>query len=482
MTPYLYFRRALRWLIRADAPVPARSEAELAAYMTRHYRWNFAANMLDGATFWFGLSFISSATIVPLFVSKLTDSTLALGLAAMIAQGSWMLPQLFTANAVERLARKKPVVVNLGLFLERLPLLTIVLAAVIAGRNPALALIIFLLSYAWHGLGAGVVATAWQDLLASCFPVDRRGRMLGLTMFLGAGAGALGAQLSSRLLERYPFPTNFIVLFAIAAFGINLSWLFLALVREPARAVTAPRQSSRAYFRNLGQILRQDHNFRRFLLGRLLLVVSGMGTGFLTVSAIDRWGVADSAAGLYTMLLLIGQTIGNITFGLLADRYGHKLSLELCGLTALAAFGLAWLAPGPVWFYAVFLLLGITQGATIVSGILVVLEFCPPGRRPTYTGLANTASGIVGLSAPLVGAGLAGQGYGWLFGGSAIAGLLAFIVLRWAVREPRWESQGFGRAAVAAPGQIGGDGQQAVQLGDVAGGDETGEATAIEHR
>jgi MFS family permease len=207
-----------------------------------------------------------------------------------------------------------------------------------------------------------------------------------------------------------------------------------------------------------------------------------MGTGFLTVSAISRWDVPDSAAGLYTMILLIGQTIGNITFGLLADRFGHKLSLEACGLVALAAFGLAWLAPGPAWFYLVFLLLGIMQGATIVSGILVVLEFCPPERRPTYTGLANTASGLVALGAPLLGAWLAGEGYGWLFGGSAVAGLMAFIVLRWAVREPRWEGEALGGAPLAAPRQIGGDGHQPVDLGDISGGDEAGELPVVEHR
>ena len=167
--------RSLRWLLQIDQPVSSRSEAEVVAEVEQNYRWNFAVNLLDGASFWFGLSFISSATIVPLFISKLTDSTLAIGLVAVIAQGAWFLPQLFTANLVERLARKKPVVVNLGFFLERLPMWLIVLAAVLAGRSATAALLLFLLGYAWHGLGAGVIATAWQDLLARCFPVARRG-------------------------------------------------------------------------------------------------------------------------------------------------------------------------------------------------------------------------------------------------------------------------------------------------------------------
>ncbi|MBK8986005.1 MAG: MFS transporter [Chloroflexi bacterium] len=434
-------RSALRWLIRADLPAPPRTDAEITAEVEQNYRWNFTVNLLDGVAFWFGASFISSATIVPLFISQLTDSAWAIGVAAMIAQGSWFAPQLFTANHVERLARKKPVVVNLGLFLERIPLWLMPLAALLAVRSAGAAVLLFLLAYAWHGLGAGVVATAWQDMVARCFPVDRRGRFLGITMFLGAGSGLAAASLSAWFLERFPFPLNFAYSFGLAALFISLSWLFLALTREPAQPSFVPRQSSGQYMRTLPDIVRRDDNFRRFLLGRLLLALGGMGTGFVTVTAVQRWQIPNSTVGLYTLALLIGQTVGNLFFGLLADRRGHKLSLELSGLTGMAAFVVAWLATEPVWYYAAFVLLGVTSGGVIVSGILVVMEFCQPEKRPTYVGLANTAVGIISLLAPLFGAALASYNANWLFAFSALFYALSFIILRWWVREPRFNDQ-----------------------------------------
>ena len=103
------FSGVLGRLLQTDQPVPARSDGELAAEVERNYRWNFVVNLLDGASFWFGISFVSARTIIPLFISKLTTDPLPIGLAAVIAQGGWFLPQLFTANGVERLARKKPV-------------------------------------------------------------------------------------------------------------------------------------------------------------------------------------------------------------------------------------------------------------------------------------------------------------------------------------------------------------------------------------
>ena len=100
MSVTTHSRQILRQLLQADKPAPERTEAEITAEVEQNYRWNFSVNFLDGASFWFGLSFFSSATVIPLFISQLTDSALAIGIVAMIAQGSWFIPQLFTANGI----------------------------------------------------------------------------------------------------------------------------------------------------------------------------------------------------------------------------------------------------------------------------------------------------------------------------------------------------------------------------------------------
>jgi len=429
--------RLLRWLLRVDLPVPVRAEHELAAEAERNYKWNFAVNLLDGANFWFGASFISSSTILPLFVSKLTSDPLPLGLLAVIAQSGWFLPQLFTANAVGRLARKKPVVVNLGLFLERLPVWFMAWAALLALRWPAPALALFLFSYAWHGLGAGIVATSWQDLIANCFPVNRRGGFIGLTNFLGAGTGAAGAFLSTWLLKTFPFPQNFAYAFAIAASFIFLSWFFLALAREPVRPGKATASSNREFLSSLPGVVRTDHNFRRFLIARMLMALGGLGSGFVTVSAVQRFHVADSTVGVYTIIWLAGQTAGNLALGFVADRFGNKLALEIGTAASCLSFTLVWQAPAAEWYYVAFALSGLMSSTVMGAAILIVMEFCEPQRIPTYVGIGNTGVGLVGIVAPLIGAGLANVNYALLFAVSAGIQPLAFLLMRWWVREPR---------------------------------------------
>ncbi|MGD2079130.1 MAG: MFS transporter [Chloroflexota bacterium] len=432
------FHPILRRLLRLDQPVPERTEAEVTAERDRNYRWNFAVNLGDVSTFWVGLSFISSATIVPLYISKLTDSALAIGLAAVIARGSWFLPQIFTANFVEMLPRKKPMIVNLGFFLERLPMWVILLSPLLALWNPLVALLAFFIGYAWHGFGAGVVATSWQDLIARCFPVERRGRFMGTSFFVGSLTGAAGAAVSAYLLTNLAFPNNFFYCFLIAAAAITISWFFLSQTREPVGSTPPPRKSNRDFWHELPKIVRQDDNYRRFLIARWLLALSGMGIGFVTVAAVRRWAVSDGTAGGYTAAFLLGQMAGNLVLGLLADRSGHKRSLEAGALTGFLAFGLAWLAPDPQYYFLAFFLLGVTEGAIIVSGILVVMEFSPPEKRPTYAGLTNTTVGVISMAGPLIGAWLAIAGYDWLFAASAIISLLALVALHWWVKEPRF--------------------------------------------
>jgi MFS family permease len=429
--------RLLVKLLLLDQPVIDRSEQEIAAEVAANHRWNFVANVLDGFAFFFGIAFASSSTIVPLFVSKITLNPLIIGLVAMIAQSAWYIPQLFTADKIEQLDRKKPVLINLGFFTERLPVFLWPLAALLALDYPIPALILFIVSYAWHGLGAGVVGPAWQDLLARCFAVNKRGFVLGLTTFLGTAAGTVGAAISSWILQEYEYPYNFVYLFSIAAVAITLSWAALAMLREPLQPAKRHEQAALPVWSRTKAILEQDANFRAYLIARMVLILGAMGTGFITVVSIERWELSDGVVGLYTAILLLGQTGGNLMAGIVADRFGHKLPLVASGVCQAVAFAAAWAAPSAEWIYGVFALLGVATGSNFVSGMLITMEFSEPSRRPTYVGIANTAFGIALAVAPLLGGWIAGFGYGWLFGGSALLGLLAVFLLQLTVREPR---------------------------------------------
>jgi MFS family permease len=404
----------------------------------KDYKWNFIVNLLDGASFWIGSSFISSTTILPLFISKLTSSLLPIGMISVITAAGWFLPQLFSARITESRSKMKEIVVGWGLYLERLPIFVMILSPIIAKSNPTFALILLILCLIWHTMGAGVVATAWMTLLAKIFSPEKRGSFLGTTMFVGNGMGILGSVVSAWLLNTLAYPTSFILHFSIAALFIFLSWVFLGLTREPVVTQEGLVQDFKTYFVSLMEIFKTDHNFRKFIITSIIITIGAMGSGFFTISAIRRFNVPDSTVGLYTLSMLIGQTLGNLALGWMADKHGHKRSIEIGVLAIFFSFLISVFTTSPKFYFLIFFLFGVNLSSGIVSGMLVVWEFCSVSRVPSYSGLANTAKGMVGLVVPILATQVAKVEYKLLFALCALISLLGLILLNRWVLEPRW--------------------------------------------
>lgn len=403
----------------------------------KNFRHNYLVNVLDGSFFWLGYSFIAPSVILPLYVSHFTSNKILIGLVAVISSMGYFFPQLFTSNWVEQIPIKKVLPVNLGFFTERLPVLFLPFTVLFALQSPRLALTALLFFFAWHSFGAGLVAVAWNAMIAKVIPVDRRGVFMGITTFVGTATGILGATLAAFLLERMEFPYGFMVCFAVAGFLIFLSWFFLAQTREEPDIITGKPISNRSYWNDLPSILRMDRNFQRYLLAQLFIGLGGMSWGFLAVYAVDHWSLSDGKVGSFTVSILVGQTIANVFFGILGDKKGYKWVIIISLLLACAGLIIPLMNIKPDWMYLVFGLRGASLSGLFLAG-MIVYEFSGPEKRPTYIGLNNTWLGLLQLISPLIGGLLAQNlGYPSLFVFSIVFTFVGFIVLLFGFHEPR---------------------------------------------
>jgi Na+/melibiose symporter-like transporter len=153
------------------------------------------------------------------------------------------------------------------------------------------------------------------------------------------------AVAASCQLDRYHFPQGYTLCFAAAGLLIFISWVFLSFTRELAQANHEPDDSRQGYWRRLPTMLldlmQADPNFRRYLLSQIVITIGRMAVGFLTVYAVQQWHLTDSRAGGFTAPMLVGQALSNLLFGMLADRWGHKLVLDLSTLSSVLGVGLA---------------------------------------------------------------------------------------------------------------------------------------------
>ena len=406
----------------------------------RNFKHNFFFNMMDGATYWFGYSFLSPAIILPLFLSRFTSNPMLIGMIPFINTTFFLGTQLFTSNWVKSRPVKKFFPVTLGFFTERVPVFLFPIIALLFSKDqPNLTVALTLIVYVWYNLGAGLILVGWQDMIAKIIPVDRRGRFFGITNFAGTATGLLGSFAVTRVLTDFEFPYGYVAAFGTAAFFIFLSWVFLAQTREPAVPSTQPPVSFVNYLRSLPGVVRRDHNFSRFLTSQVVIAVGAMAAGFLAVYPSQRWNMPDSAAGSFTTAMLMGQAAANLLFGVLSDRKGHKIILEIGALASVLAFILSLAATSPDWFQPIFFLRGLSLASALMSGISISLEFSSSEDRPTYIGLTNTVPGIASSIAPLFGGWLASvAGYPFMFGISAAIGVIGVLLLHFAVREPRF--------------------------------------------
>lgn len=415
------------------------SPAEVEREVERNYSHNFLVNALDGTFYWFGYSFIAPTIILPLYLSHFTSNPILIGLIPTLHTACFLIPQLFTSNVIERAPLKKIFPVTIGFFTERLPIFLLAPSALLfAKSNPVMAMLAFFILYTWYSIGAGLIIVGWQDMIAKIIPVDRRGRFFGITNFAGNMAGIVGALAVPFVMEKYDFPQGYVMAFAMASVLIFISWYWLSRVREPAVPNSKPRVSQLQYFRSLPALVRQDANFSRYLVFQIANALSSMAAGFLVVYGADHWDLSDSQASWFIIAMQVGQALSNLFFGFLADRKGHKLSLEISVLCSVLSFALAFFAPLPIWFFLVFFLRGATFAGAMISGIAIVMEFSRPEDRPTYIGLANTIPGAFSAAAPIIGGWLAvALGYPIVFVISSVIGLAAYAILHWSVREPR---------------------------------------------
>lgn len=368
----------------------------------------------------------------------MTESAILIGLIPAIHQVGWQLPQLFTAGRVARLSHYKPMVILMTIH-ERLPFLGLAGVAwfvAVLGRESALMLTFGLLI--WQGLGGGFAATAWQSMIGKIIPARHRGTFFGVQAAAFNLCAAGSAVVAGLLLERLGTPRGFTVCFLAASISMTISWIFLAMTREPTRAPVDTPENQPAFWSSVGTILQRDAGFRWFLVMRILSQLAMTASAFYTVYVVRHLGVGEGDAGLMTGALLATQIAANPIMGWLGDRWSHRAVLEAGALAAAMSALMAWWAPGTSWFYLIFSLAGIANVAFWTIGLAITLEFGTAAQRPTYIGLANTLVAPGTILAPIVGGWLAdAAGYQTAFLASAVFGLLTALVLHTRVRDPR---------------------------------------------
>ncbi len=374
-----------------------------------HLRRNFVFFVLDYFAFGVGFGMVgTSSAFIPDFVSQLTSNQSLIGLATGAYYFFWLVPQLFLAQIVNQRMWRKPFLLPAPFV--RLTMIGIAVVLVtVDPRNTGLMLIAFLIGYWSFAMGDSLVTLIWGDMLGSSLPNKLRGTLFGIGQFMVA-FGAFGMSQFARWAiggSGLAFPLNYALIFAVAGAFFVCGGLGLALLREEQPApVSQKSPSMREYGAYLGNVLRTDRDFRRFVRTRLLFDLATMSVPFYTVFATGNLGIPSEVLIADTIILIqIGNALGALSMGVLSRRSGSKAVLLLAGacLALEGAFAfLSYLGLGQPALYVTFFLMGVVSGTIYPSYFDWMITHAPPHARPIYIGLTNTISAVSNL-APILG-------------------------------------------------------------------------------
>ena len=412
-------------------------------FKSKHFRdekvkRNFFLNVFDGSVYSFAMSFVSLQTVLPIFIKKISGSDIAVGLIPVIWLVGFNFPQIFVSNHVRRLGYKKPWMLKTAL-VQRIPWLVLAFLSyfLVDSLDNSTALIIIFIGLAFAAFGGSINLPGWFDLISKITPVQLRGRLFAFRSVLGAAMGIFGGWVVSLILDSISYPENYSLLFLIAFIVMMLSYTFLTLLKEEHPNHPQSDFTYKEFLKRLSTILKEEKNFRNFIIADAMMMLALMSNAFLAVNAMEKFNLTDAYAGYFTIIMMLSMTFGSLYFGYLADKKGHKLNLIWSSIFTLIACLAALISPIVEIYFISFAASALTITLTQVSRLTIIAEICREDDRPTYISLTNL------MTAPFVLSGLFG---GWLasaFGYDAvfiIAGIfaaLAFIWLNMKVAEPR---------------------------------------------
>ena len=434
-------------LTEASAPGPSASEVEAEAAFER-FVWdnlprNFAGHFMHGMLGMTGFRIFNAPTILPVYLHLITGSPFLVGLGQTMQQLGAVASPIVGAAAVEHRKRVLPVSMWMGT-LMRVQMVAIALAAWFLKGTPLILTVMGCLLLL--GLFQGAQGVAFQMLLAKVIPTTRRGILQALrNLFGGLVAAALALWAGAYLIGRNVLGNGYAVTFLASAILTSLGLTLLAVVmREPEAPVVRERSRVWDRVREFPALLAADRGYMYFMIAQTCATAGRIGVPFYALFAAHVMPITGphggANVGLLSVMLLGGDAVSNLIWGMLGDRFGFRSTFIGCLALWIAATVVLVLAGAPAMVLAAFAGLGAAQSGFQMSSQTMVLEFGARHDMPMRLGLSQTAQGLMNTVGPLAGGLIAvlAKSYVPVFGLSIAFEAVALILLVTVVDEPRF--------------------------------------------
>lgn len=330
-----------------------------------------------------------------------------IGLLVPLRESGSLLPQVALLGLVQRTARRRRLLVAAALAQALVVLLCAGAVLLLDGLALGLAVVACVAAFA---LARALSSLTNKDVRGRLLPKGERGRVTGLATSV-SGVVAIAVGLGVRLFGQGAGTSLLAGLLA----GAAALWLVAAVIygslAEPAcTPEKGPVRTAGAF-----SLLRDDHDFRVFVLARMLLFVSALSPPFLVAMATARTGSGVAGAGSFVVAAGIAAAVGGRAWGSAADRSSRRVmawAVGLATLTVLVFLAVARTGLGDQeWLYVlVYGVLAVVHTGSRVGRKTYVVDMTGAAGRAERVAVANTVTGAMLLVVGALTAALAQAG------------------------------------------------------------------------
>lgn len=393
----------------------------------KHIKKNYILGIINGFLMTASDSIIGPRTVLPLFMSTITSSSVLIGLACSMHDALWPMPQIFMAHFLEGKPYKKFMYTYTAFIRSG----AIFMISILIFTNPPGILPLFLLLLFIYQFAGGFAGLSFMDIVGKTVSSAKQPSFWGLRMAIGGVLSVAGGFYVKWVLGDAPVNTNFGILYLTASFMVAVALISFCFSYEPRDEAQKRTERFSDFLKDGLKLLSADSNFKILFITRVLLGISFGMNPFYVIFAMRVLGLSVSDVGIMIAVQMTGMIISNYIWNRVAKKYGMRSILSITSFLAVAipllAFSCTILGSFPL--YAMFFLIGCTVSGISVGSPSILLSIAPGVKRPTYIGFMNTFLAPVFFYPTLNGIIIDAFSYYPAFIISIITGIAAFIVL-----------------------------------------------------
>jgi MFS family permease len=359
------------------------------------------------------------------------SSVSGLASAAMLVLG---------AALVERIGRRKDIVVFAGGWMARLSILLITLLPLLLKGEALIVLLIGLAAArdAFNQLGS----PAWTSLVGDIVPIERRGIYFGSRNIIMGAAGMITVLFIGELITRIGPPTGYQVAMGVAFIIGMVATYSYTRIRDPhpqpllrEKRLKEETGSLASAFR---QAVRLHPGFAAFSFAAIVWSVAFSIAGpFFTVFMVQALHVTPTMVSINSVAYAISSMLAQLLIRRRADRIGARRIQLITGLL-IPILPFFWLLPQNGWqIIPINIASGILWGIYNLASFTLMFELTPVAQRARYSAIYQLMNMVAMAAGAAVGGVMVTHwGFAAVFIVSGLGRFLAAGLFAWLVHTP----------------------------------------------